>query len=91
MEIPKKNTMCAPDDFNVAKKKCKKIEKKNFFPKGKTQKHKGFISDNINRGSLVYLSGHLGIWDIWDMTEKNTQSLGPKIVFCLLNPITPSV
>ena len=31
---------------------------------------------------MVYFSGDLGIWD---MVEKNTQSLGPKIDFWLLN------
>ena len=48
-----------------------------------------FISDNIKRGVLVYFSGDLRIWDIWDMAEKNTQSLGPKIDFWLLNPSKP--
>ena len=56
---------------------------------GKTHKRKVFISDNINRGAVVYFSGDLGIWAIWHMAEKNTQSLGPKIDFWLMNPGKP--
>ena len=66
-------------------RKKSKIKKKKFY--GKTQKHKVFISDNINRGVVVYFSGDLGIWDVWDTAGKNTQSLEPKIVFWILNPV----
>jgi hypothetical protein len=45
-----------------------------------------FISDNIKRGVVVYISGYFGIWD---MAVKKTQSLGPKIDFWLLNPSKP--
>ena len=45
----------------------------------KTLKRKVFISDNIKRGFAVYISGDLGIWN---MAEKNTPSVGPKIEPC---------
>jgi len=47
--------------------KNRKLKKKIFKEKLKNTK---FFSDKIKRGSVVYFSGDLGIWDIWDMAEK---------------------
>ena len=68
------------------KKGSKKVIlwKKIFF--GKTQKHMVFILEKVKLGVGVYFSGALLIWDVWDMAEKNTQSLCPKFRF---SPIAP--
>ena len=42
--------------------------------------------DRLQRFAVVYFSGDPGIWE---MAWKNTQSLGPKINFWLLNPGKP--
>jgi hypothetical protein len=47
---------------------------KNFFL-GKTQKRMVFILEKVKLGVGVYFSGAISIWDVWDMVEKNTQSL----------------
>ena len=58
---------------------------KKFFL-GKTQKRKVFILEKVKLGVGVYFSGAIQIWDVWDMAEKNTQSLWPKYRF---SPIAP--
>ena len=47
----------------------------------KISKKPRFISGKINIGSVVYFSGDLGIWDMWDI-----QSLGPKNQFLSFEP-----
>ena len=68
------------------KKGSKKVIFWKFFFKGKTQKHKVFILEKVKLGVDVYFSGAISIWDVWDMAEKNTQSLWPKFRF---SPIAP--
>ena len=57
-----------------------------IFFLGKTQKRKVFILEKVKLGVGVYFSGTIQIWDVWDMAEKNTQSLWPKFRF---SPIAP--
>ena len=72
--------------FEILKKRvAKKWYFKNFFL-GKTQKHMVFILGKVKLGVGVYFSGAISIWDVWDMAEKNTQSLWPKFRF---SPIAP--
>ncbi len=58
---------------------------KNFFL-GKTQKRQVFIFEKVNLGVGVYFSGAIQIWDVWDMVEKNSQSLWPKFRFSIIAP-----
>jgi hypothetical protein len=65
--------------FPIEKKIEKGVEKsdnlkKKFFL-GKTQKRKVFIFEKVKLRVGLYFSGSVYIWDVWDMAEKNTQSL----------------
>jgi len=83
-----KNNFCLAFPYRKIgrKKGSKKVIfwKKIFF--GKTQKHMVFILEKVKLGVGLYFSGALLIWDVWDMVEKNTQSLWPKFRF---SPIAP--
>ncbi len=71
---------------NRSKKMVEKSEilKKNFFRKN--SKPLVFILHKVKFGVGLYFSGAISIWDVWDMVEKNTQSLWPKFRF---SPIAP--
>ena len=60
------------------------ILKKKFFRKN--SKPLVFILHKVKLGVGLYFSGAISIWDVWDMVEKNTQSLCPKFRF---SPIAP--
>ena len=60
------------------------ILKKIFFRKN--SKPLVFILQKVKLGVGHYFSGAISIWDVWDMAEKNTQSLCPKFRF---SPIAP--
>ena len=60
------------------------ILKKKIFRKN--SKPVVFILHKVNLGVGLYFSGAISIWDVWDMAEKNTQSLCPKFRF---SPIAP--
>ena len=55
------------------------ILKKNFFRKN--SKPLVFFLHKVKLGVGLYFSGAISIWDVWDMVEKNTQSLWPKFRF----------
>ena len=60
----------------IGRKKCSEkseILKKNFFRKN--SKPLVFILQKVKLGVGHYFSGAISIWDVWDMVEKNTQSL----------------
>jgi hypothetical protein len=68
------------------KKGSEKSDILKIFSLGKTQKRMVFILEKVKLGVGVYFSGAIQIWDVWDMVEKNTQSLWPKFRF---SPIAP--
>ncbi len=47
---------------------------------------KSDILEKIKLGVGIYFSGAISLWDVWDMAEKNIQSLCPKFRF---SPIAP--
>ncbi len=52
---------------------------------GKTQ-NRWFLLYIKSNWVGLYFSGAFYIWDVWDMAEKNTQSLCPKFRFSPLAP-----
>jgi hypothetical protein len=68
------------------KKGSKKSDILKIFFLGNTEKRMVFILEKVKLGVGVYFSGAIQIWDVWDMVEKNTQSLCPKFRF---SPIAP--
>ncbi len=73
--------------FPMEKKVEKMVEKKWYFEVKKfSRKHMVFIFEKVKLGVGVYFSGALWVWDVWDMAEKNTQSLCLKFRF---SPIAP--
>jgi hypothetical protein len=72
-----KNNFCLTFPYRkIGRKKGSEkseILKKNFLRK--TQKRKVFILEKVKLGVGVYFSGAIQIWDVWNMAEKNTQSL----------------
>jgi len=67
----------------------KRSEKSDIFKKFFQEKPNDpmvFILEKIKLEVGLYFSGAIKIWDVWDMVEKNTQSLCPKFRF---SPIAP--
>ncbi len=65
-------------NFDLVVTMEKQVGKKKNFEKNflrKTQKRKVFILEKVKLGVGVYFSGALQVWDVWDIAEKNTQSL----------------
>ena len=85
--MQKKNFCLATPYRKIGRKKgSKKVIFWKFFFLGKTQKHKVFNLEKVKLEVVVYFLGAIQIWDVWDMVEKNTQSLCPKFRFA---PIAP--